>query len=314
VNVLCVTNMFPTAAEPDLGVFVRDQVDDLRGLGVDVSVLAFDGRTDRRAYARAARAVRRAVRDRPADVVHAHYGLTGVVALSQRRAPVVVTFHGSEVVIRWQAVVSWLVARLCRVPVFVSAAAARRLGLPRAPVICAGVDTAAFRPMDRVAARRALGWAEAGPYVLLPGARHSPVKRADLFDAAVREAQRTRPELVPVSLEGHPRHEVPLVMNAVDVTLMTSDSEGSPVTIKESLACNTPVVSVPVGDVPDLIAGLPGCTIAPRSKDALAAGVLRALEAPRDPALRARVEPFSSSSVARRTLALYESVAQGRGA
>jgi glycosyltransferase involved in cell wall biosynthesis len=97
-------------------------------------------------------------------------------------------------------------------------------------------------------------------------------------------------------------------MNAVDVTLMTSDFEGSPVSIKESLACATPVVSVPVGDVPDLLAGLPGCQIAPRDPFALADAVLRALEHGADPVLRKRVERLSRRHVAERTVAMYESV------
>ena len=50
-------------------------------------------------------------------------------------------------------------------------------------------------------------------------------------------------------------------MNAVDVTLLTSDWEGSPGAVRESLACQTPVVSVPVGDVPNVLSGLPGCAV-----------------------------------------------------
>ena len=41
---LVLTNMYPTTAEPHFGCFVRDQVDDLRRLNADVTVLAFDGR------------------------------------------------------------------------------------------------------------------------------------------------------------------------------------------------------------------------------------------------------------------------------
>ncbi len=44
MRVLCLTNMYPTADEPAAGSFVRDQVEDLRELGVDVDVLSFDGR------------------------------------------------------------------------------------------------------------------------------------------------------------------------------------------------------------------------------------------------------------------------------
>ena len=134
------------------------------------------------------------------------------------------------------------------------------------------------------------------------------MKGVPLFDAVVREASKRARDLTPVSLEGFSRRQVADVMNSVDVTLMTSDFEGSPVSIKESLACATPVVSVPVGDVPELLAGLPGCEIAPRDPVALADAVLRALEHGGDPGLRRRVEPLSRANVARRTLALYESV------
>jgi hypothetical protein len=134
MNVVCVTNMYPTTAEPGLGVFVQGLVASLRRLGAHVAVVPFDGRSDKRAYARAARVVRRVVREHRADVVHAHYGLTGLVALSQRQAPVVTTFHGSEVgYVRWQVPISWVVARRCQAPVFVNADAAHRLGLPDAP-------------------------------------------------------------------------------------------------------------------------------------------------------------------------------------
>ena len=36
MKVLVVTNMYPTAAEPWFGSFVRDQVEDLRALGLDL--------------------------------------------------------------------------------------------------------------------------------------------------------------------------------------------------------------------------------------------------------------------------------------
>ena len=64
-------------------------------------------------------------------------------------------------------------------------------------------------------------------------------------------------------------------MNAVDVTLMTSRLGGSPVAVRESLACETPVVSVAVGDVPEVLAGLSGCAVVQPRPDERARGVLR---------------------------------------
>jgi glycosyltransferase involved in cell wall biosynthesis len=307
--------MFPTPREPWFGSFVADQVDDLRALGLDMTVLHFDGRQNRLNYLRAMRNVRSTVAREEVDLIHAHYGLSGAVALMQFRVPVVTTLHGSDYTgaVPWHSYVSWLVVRRCT-PIFVSAEGAERLRCPWGSVITVGVDTKLFTPRDRAEARDALGWPVDGIYVLLPGSRRAPGKRADLFDAAVWEAQRRAPDLKGVSLEGFSRQEAALVMNAIDVTLMTSDREGSPVAIKESLACMTPVVSVRVGDVPDLIAGLPGCAIASRDPAALAEAVLASLDTGRRAELRQRAERFSRPRVAERVSALYNGVAGGNGA
>jgi glycosyltransferase involved in cell wall biosynthesis len=310
VKVLCFTNMYPTETDARAGCFVRDLVEDVRVLGLDVEVLAFDGRQRKQAYAEAGLTFRRALRRGQFDLVHAHYGLTGALAVWQRKVPVVVTFHGSDTgspYAPWQGWVSWFVARMAT-PIFVSRDATRRLGCERAAVIPAGVDIDLFQPRPMAEARAALGWPESGRYLLFPGARANPNKSASLFDAVAREVRGRVVDLKTVSLEGFSRREVADVMNAVDVTLMTSQFEGSPVSIKESLACMTPVVSVPVGDVPELLAGLPGCSIAPRDPVPLSKAVLRALEHGGNPALRQRAERLSRHRIAERTVALYESV------
>jgi hypothetical protein len=91
VNVLCLTNMYPTEADPSAG-FVRDLVEDVNALGVDVEAFAFDGRERKQAYAEAGLEFRRALRHGRFDLVHAHYGLTGALVVWQWRVSLVVTF------------------------------------------------------------------------------------------------------------------------------------------------------------------------------------------------------------------------------
>jgi teichuronic acid biosynthesis glycosyltransferase TuaC len=310
MKVLCFTNIYPSEKEPSAGCFVRDLVEDLRTLGVDVHILAFSGRERRTEYAAAGRALRRTIAAGGFDLVHAHYGLTGALAVSQRSVPVIVTFHGSDTGnprVRWQGWLSWFVARL-GTPVFVSRDGALRLGCPNAAVIPAGVDVELFRPRPAAEARAALGWRDRGRYVLLPGARANPDKGVRLFDAAVDEARTRAQDLTAVSLEGFSREQVADVMNAVDVTLVTSNFEGSPVAVRESLACTTPVVSVPVGDLPELLSGLPGCAIVPRDPVALADAIVHAFASGRDSTLRERAKRLSRRRVAERTISVYESV------
>jgi glycosyltransferase involved in cell wall biosynthesis len=308
VQVLVVTNMFPTAEEPWYGSFVKEQAEDLEALGVDVEIFSFDGRRQKRNYLWAMPRLREVVHRGRFQLIHAHYGLTGAVALAQRTLPVVTTFHGSDTgYVPWQGRVSWLVARRTH-PVFVSDFAAKQLGLPRAPVIPVGVDLDLFAPRDRGEARRALAWREDAQYVLFPGARGNKRKRPDLFEATMREVRKVVPALETVTLERFSRQEVALVLNAVDVTLMTSDWEGSPVAVRESLACMTPVVSVPVADVPRVLEALPGCAIAERDPVALAQGVFQALKSDRRSELRLRAEETSRTRIAERVLAVYRSV------
>lgn len=305
MRVLVVTNMYPTRAEPWFGSFVKDQVEAIRRLGVFVHVFHFDGRRKRGAYAAAARGVRALAHSGDFDLAHAHYGLTGAVALCQHSLPVVTTFHGSDSAqVAWQRRVSWLVARRT-VPIFVAAANANRLGLSHAAVVPAGVDTALFQPQERTAARAELGWSEDAVYVLFPGARSNSIKRVDLFDEVVGRAATRLPDIRGVTLERYSRHDVVRVMNAVDVLVVTSDSEGSPVAVKEALACCTPVVSVRVGDVPDVLEGLPGCYVCARDPAVLADAVVDA-HGVRDDALRRRALEFSYDRIARQILDVYE--------
>jgi Glycosyl transferase 4-like domain/Glycosyl transferases group 1 len=312
MRVVVVTNMYPSERRPWWGIFVRDQVEDLRCLGVDVELLAFNGWESRLAYLRGARDLRRLVSRGGVDLVHAHYGLSGAVAVTQRRASVVTTFHGSDCDgdERWQVAVSWLVARRST-PIFVSGHLADRLGINDAAVVPAAVDIDLFRPSDRAVARRALGWSLEAKYALLPGSRADGPKRADLFDAAVAHARASVPGLLGASLDGLSRKGVVHAMNAADVTVMTSDNEGSPVAVKESLACCTPVVSVPVGDVPALLNGLPGCSTVARDPRGLGEALVAAMEAGRSSELRLRAERYSRARIAGQIVDVYRKVLEG---
>src|SRR5207248_2664939 len=66
--------------------------------------------------------------------------------------------------------------------------------------------------------------------------------------------------------------------NACDALVFTSMQEGSPNAVKEALACDLPVVSVPVGDVAQRIGGVAGCELCPDEKpESIAAALERVL-------------------------------------
>ena len=117
------------------------------------------------------------------------------------------------------------------------------------------------------------------------------------------------------------RRDVPAVLAAVDVAVLSSDYEGSPLSVMEYMAAAKPVVSTRVGGVPELVKeDVHGLLVEPRDPEALAEAVTRLL---RDPALAKRLgaegrqrqqREFSLEAMVRRIEDLYEELwlASGR--
>ena len=100
--------------------------------------------------------------------------------------------------------------------------------------------------------------------------------------------------------------KMPLYMNACDTLLLTSLHEGSPNVIKEALACNLPVVSVAVGDVPNLLEDIEGCFICNYSPEDIAAKIKLALKVDRLTNGRNKINHLNSFTIAQRLLKVYE--------
>src|SRR5215472_15581815 len=96
MKVLIVTAMYPKPENPAFGSFVRTQVESLRRAGVDVELLLLQGRSRKWNYLKAIFQLRERLAKGSFDLVHAHYGLAGMVGRTEWKVPVVVTFHGDD--------------------------------------------------------------------------------------------------------------------------------------------------------------------------------------------------------------------------
>ena len=194
------------------------------------------------------------------DVVHAHYGLSGLLANMQRKVPVVVTYHGSDInepqVLRF----SKMTMRLSAWNVFVSRKTLE-IAKPKRDysMIPCGIDLSSLKLTEKRRAREQMRLEIGKRYILFAGAFDNEVKNAPLAQEAMALMDNDEVELL--ELNGYTRDEVTLLMCAVDAFLMTSISEGSPQVIKEALACGCPIVSVDVGDVKERTEGVDGCYV-----------------------------------------------------
>ena len=194
------------------------------------------------------------------DLVHAHYGLSGLLATLQNKTPVIITFHGSDVNMKHNFPLSLLASRLSCNNIFVHPSLAHRLKVfdKNIHIIPCGVDLDTFSPIDKLVARYKLGWQKNKNYVLFSSGFNNPIKNASLAKSAVKSLDL---EVELVELRGFTKEQVCLLMNAAELLLVTSFSETGPIVVKEALACNCPIVSTDVGDVKTIIDKIDNCFV-----------------------------------------------------
>ena len=323
IRLLVVTNMYPSPNRPAYGAFVRDQVESLRSVGVAPEVLFIDGRTSKIEYLLAVPRIHRASR-RGFDLIHAHYGLTGFFAVFQRRIPVVITYHGDDLLgtpdaggratakSRVSRTLSRWAASRADAVVVVSDGLLNALpegrARQRAHVLPMGVDLARFSAVPRDEACRALGLDRGPERVLFAADPAVPRKRYSLANAAVQILRRDHPSAVLHVANGDPPERMPLVMSACDVLVLTSRHEGSPMVAKEALACGLPIVSVDVGDVAERVHGVAGCRIVPPEPGAIASALGEIVDAGLRGKGRPAVEALSLGRIAESLVRVYRSV------
>jgi glycosyltransferase involved in cell wall biosynthesis len=180
------------------------------------------------------------------QLIHAHYGLSAFIASLQPFKPVVITFHGCYVhdpKTRW---ISKIAYKLCKHAIFVEAEMPAKLNATKKySIIPCGVNTELFKPIDKTEARKKLNLLDTDKIALFASAFDVPVKNYALAKTACDQIK----DLKLIELKNYTREEVNLLLNAVDLLLLTSIREGSPQIIKEALACNCPIVTTNVGDV-----------------------------------------------------------------
>jgi len=317
MKVLIITSQWPSPESPEKVPFLVQQVRYLRRSGVEVSVFAFRGHKNPANYLSARIKLRRNFDLSKFDLIHAHFGPSGLLALPRQR-PLVVTFHGSDLqgIVgedgryrrhRGLSFICNAIARLADERIIV--ASHLKHYLPRnlhVNLVPGGVDLEQFHASPQTEARRKLGLSEKGLLVLFAADPGRSVKRYSLAQAAVSLLpEHCRAELLTIAAVPH--SQVSVYMNACDALLLTSKHEGSPTTVKEAIACNLPVVSVDVGDVRQRFADVPGCRICEDdSPQSICNTLAEVLQSPRHQPDQQRIQELDEQLAVQRLIAVYE--------
>jgi glycosyltransferase involved in cell wall biosynthesis len=331
LKVVVLTTSYPRGPGDVAGLFVADQVEHIRGRGVDVRVVSpasfrhygiaygsgVAGNLRQKPYlalavplmlAGFARAARRVARD--ADLVHAHWLPSGVVAMATGK-PFVVQVWGTDVELARRAPsLARRVLRRARLVIAPSTALAdeaRRLGAGDVRIVPSGVELPAH-----------VG-EEAEPPEILYAGRLSPEKGVrELVAAAdglrlVVVGDGPLRDQVPGAIGFLPHDELEERYARAAVVACPSHREGFGVVCAEAMAHARPVVAGDVGGLRDLVVHEEtGLLVPPGDVDALRQALTRLLE---DSELRRRfgqagrariAERFTWERFADETLQAYE--------
>lgn len=325
-RVLVVTTAWPDADDPVYGIPVKRQVDQLIAHGVTCDVLYVRGYRSPLAYPLAALRLGISTLTKPRSyrLVHAHGGEAAVVASLYRRAPLLVTYLGSDLLgtpradgsmdLQWRIRRS-IVRRHARLAArTITESSEMESVLPAAvrmrnTVIPKGIDTRVFSELDRRESRRELGWPEDARIALFAADPSVPLKRFWLAQAAVELARAELPDVSLRAAGGIDPDRMPVLMSAADCLLHTSASEGSPNVVKEALMCNLPVVATPAGDIEELIADVTPSFLCQASAGALAQALVACLLEPRRSDGRMRATRLDQAAVTESILRIYDEIA-----
>ncbi len=308
MKILIVTNMYPTERMPFFGTFVKEQVESLKKNGAEVDVLFVNGKKNRLNYLWGFPRLWARLLTRRYDLIHAHYVFSGIIARAQFLYPVVLTHHGHQVFQTWQAPICRLVTLFMDKTLVMSSEMKERGRLSKSLVVPCGVDFELFKPMQRQQMRKELNLSANNKLVIFAGQHDVPVKRWDIVQASVEILKERVPDAELVLVSKKPLGVVPKYMSACDVLVLVSDGEGSPMVIKEAMACNLPIVSVPVGDVPEVISDTDGCFICSQVPTDVAEKLEMALNRGKRTNGREKVAHLEIGAISRRLMAIYEQV------
>lgn len=279
LRILVITNIYPTVDAPGDGPQIKDQVEALRAMGNDVEVMYVSHYRGVWSYIEAAwKIFFLSFQRKHYDLIHAYYGHCGFLARLQFKYPVIVTFLGSDLLYPRDRRIGKPAAQWADGIIVQSEEMKRIAKREDAYVIPFGVNVNLFKPYPKEHARRELGLDPDEKLILFPWNPARPVKRFDLIQKAVQIVQQQcdRVRLIPVF--DQPHEVVAKYMNACDVMVLASFHEGSPMALRESMACNLPIVSVDVGDVRQIIEGTEGCYLCTHEPADIAEKLLLALK------------------------------------
>lgn len=199
---------------------------------------------------------------------HVHNGLSSLTTIiskifTKTQSKVVCTFHGTDINSPFLRLFSLAAAKFSDFNIIVSSGM-EKFFKNKYQIIPCGIDTDV--ELDkREFTREKYGWDDHDFVILFSSGFDKEVKDPAFAFDVIKEFSKTANGTVKfVELKGYSREEANGLMQAADVLLMCSKSEGSPQVIKEAILNKLPIISNQVGDVSLICGDTDNCFIIPK--------------------------------------------------
>jgi len=283
------------------------------------------------------------------DLIHAHFtgpsGYAGAKLKEMFNTPLIITAHGYDVYDlpfrskTWFRNVKYALNtadHIITVSHSNKTILSEKFRIPKdkISVIPNGFDHTLFYPIDQTLARKKLNL-PLDEKIILNVANLVPVKGHEYLIHAIKRVVRRRRDVLLIIIGGGPlkvklqqmvaqlgldRHvkligtkphqEIPLWMNAADLFVLSSLSEGNPTVMFEALGVGLPFVGTTVGGIPEIIISEDhGLLCKPANPKDLAEKILSALKKDWErKKIRKYAEQFTWDAIVKQTLKVYERV------
>lgn len=289
---------------------VTTQGTSLEKIGVQVEYYDISGK-GLFTYAKHISPLRKYVKQRKFDLVHAQFGYSGFTCAFAGCKPLVVSLMGTDYIL--EKATSFLTRIFAKslwdFTIVKSQKMYNNLRIKNSKVIPNGIDFARFNDIDREIARRQVGF-QSSAHILWVS---DPKKKEKNFDLAREALGHIKTEDVELTVVNNVElDKVPFYYYAADVLLVTSKWEGSPNVVKEAMACSLPIVSTDVGDVMDITKDVDGCYITESNPEAVAKAVDTALRFGKRTNGREKVKYLDVTYISERLLDTYREILRNR--
>ena len=300
----------------EISPIIYSQGESLKKKGIDLNYFTMSGPGFYK-YITGIKKLKKHLQNNNYDLIHAHYSYCGFVAIRQKTIPVVTSLMGSDVISKWfsfKNIMDKIILKyVLKYSVIISKTEEinKKLNTKNNTyVIPNGINFNLFKLLNKIRCREILGLRNDKKYILFAANPNRKEKNYILAKQTIDLLNDKNIELLVVY--NISQQDLVNYYNACDVLLVTSLYEGSINVVKESLACNLPVISTDVGDVRERIHGIDNCFITTLDKNDIAEKILITIKCNKKNNSREKLLNIKEDIIADRIIQIYKNTLLNR--